>query len=125
VASVIGLAALPACGLAPISTGTAPASSSQPCAKIAWRDLGTARDINTAIFAYKGGAGPTRLTYGPGPRPQSPASGESAELDLPLRSERSVDLSNEIRREYEKHYVQGVEQWLQAHLAIEMRSCPS
>jgi hypothetical protein len=125
VASVIGLAALSACGLPPISTSTAPAAASQPCAKIAWRDLGTARDLNGAIFAYKGDAAPTRLAYGPGPRPEALTSGENEELDLPLRSERSVDLSNEVRREYEKQYVQGVEQWVQAHLAIEMRSCPS
>jgi len=125
VAPVIGLAALSACGVAPISTVTAPASRSQPCAKIAWRDLGTARDLNAAIFGHKGDAAPTRLAYGPRPRPEVLTSGENEELDLPLRSERSVELSNEFRREYEKNYAQGVEQWVQAHLAIEMRSCPS
>jgi len=100
-------------------------SNTQNCAKISWHSLGAARDINAAIFAGNADAGLTRLAYGPGPRrgPQA-LSGETIELDQPLRSERSLDLSVEFPREYEKAQTREVEQWLQAHLAVEVRSCP-
>jgi hypothetical protein len=118
----MGLTGLSACGLVPTSPDPLQASRTQPCARISWQDLGAARDINAAI--NKGDARPTRLAYGRGASPQAPDSGEMAEFDQLLRSERSIDLSMEIRRENEKAYVKGIEHWLQSHLAIEVRSCP-
>jgi len=122
---LIGLLGLSGCGLLQTAAGPVQAPNNQHCAKISWHSLGAARDINAAIFAGSGDAGLTRLAYGPGPRrgPQAP-SAETAELDQPLRSERSLDLSAEFPREYEKAQIREVEQWLQAHLAVEVRSCP-
>jgi len=122
VISLAALVGLPACALLPASSGSVQASADQPCAKIFWREVGAA-DINTAIFQSPDPQ-LAKLGYGPGPSAMPPSSSDSADLDVPLRSNRSLELSVEYRRQYERDYLQGVEQWLRAHLAVEVRSCP-
>jgi len=121
----MGLIGLSACAQLPPSPGVARAPSlSQSCAKISWRDMSAARDINAAIFTRKDDAALTRLAYGPVSGLQ-PSSEEPAELDRPLRSEQSLQLSEEFRREHEKAQLREVEHWVQAHLTVEVRSCPA
>lgn len=112
------------CGQLPTSPGTVQASRSQPCARISWQALGSTRDINAAISPDHGDARLTKLAYGPGPRPQA-ASGDIAEIDQPLRSDRSIELSAEIQRQYQQTQVHEIQSWLQSHLTVEVRNCPS
>ena len=92
----IGLAGLSGCGPLPVSTASVEASRSQPCAKIFWQGLGSAGDINDAIFAQPD-ARLAKTAYGSGPyRP-------------------AID---------DKANIQDIERWLQAHLAVQVRSCP-
>jgi hypothetical protein len=124
VISLIALVGLPACVLVPAASGPVQASADQPCAKIFWRDVGAA-DINAAIFFQSPDPQLTKLGYGPTPGATPPrSSSETADLDVPLRSDRSIELSAEYRRQYEKDYLHGVEQWLRARLVVEVRSCP-
>ena len=118
---LVGLVGLSACGQLPTSPGVVQAAHSQPCAKISWQNLGSAR----GLFSNSTDAGLTRLAYGPARGTQAPSSVEIAEPDQLLRSRQSIDLSAELRREQEKAQVRELEQWLQAHLSVEVRSCPS
>ena len=93
----IGLTGLSGCGPLPVSTASVEASRSQPCAKIFWQGLGSAHDINAAIATDKPDARLVRTAYAPGAQPQ--------DFD-------------------EKAYLQGIERWLQAHLTVQVRSCP-
>ena len=89
----IGLAGLSACGPLPVSTASVEASRTQPCAKIFWQGLGSARDINAAIATEKPDAQLVRTAYA------TPERDDKADM-------------------------QGIERWLQAHLAVQVRSCP-
>ncbi|HYL87689.1 MAG TPA: hypothetical protein VEU32_02865 [Burkholderiales bacterium] len=90
----IGIAGLSGCGPLPVSTASVEAPRSQPCARIFWRDLGSARDINAAIATEKPDARLVRTAYAP------------PELD-------------------DKASMKEIERWLQAHLAVQVRSCPA
>jgi len=98
-----------------------PVAPHPPCARIYWHDLGTARDINEAIFSGEREARPTSTSM---KRPADKQSGDRPELDSPLRSARSVELSVQFPHEYEKVYRQAIQRWVQEHLAVEMLSCP-
>jgi len=84
--------------------------------------MGSARDINAMISGQKNEPGLTRLAYGSGAQAAGPAP--IADLEQPLRSAQSIDLSREVRRDYEKARAREIEQWVQAHLAVQVRSCP-
>lgn len=116
-----GLVGLSACGQLPTSPGVVQAAHSQPCARISWQNLGAAREI----FAPASDAALTKLAYGSARGVQAATSTEIAELDQPLRSRQSIDLSAELRRDREKAELKELEQWLQSHLSVEVRSCPS
>ena len=125
---LIGLIGLSACAqLPPAPPSIARVASSrihELCATIAWQDPRPERDINTFAFTRKDAPELTRLAYDAATTEAAPSSAAMPELDQPLRSPQSINLSLQIQRDYGKTRAQEVGQWVQAHLAVERRTCP-
>ena len=125
---LIALLGASACAQLPPSSPSvaraAPSRIHQLCAAIAWQDAGSAGDINSFAFTGKNEAELTRLAYETASGLTAPASVGIAELEQPLRSPQSIDLSMKVRREYEKTRTREIGQWVQAHLSVEVRTCP-
>ena len=123
---LIALIGLSACAQLPPSPSVAraPSRTHQLCATIAWHNAGSAPDSNGLVFTHKDEAQLTRLAYAPASGLTAPSSVAIAELEQPLRSQQSIELSLQVRREYEKTRTREIEQWVQAHLTLEVRSCP-
>ena len=125
---LIALLGVSACAQLPPSSPSvaraAPSRIHQLCATIAWQDAGPARDINSLAFTNQHEPELTRLAYEQQSTPTAPSSAAIAELEQPLRSPESIDLSMQVRREYEKTRAREIGQWVQAHLSVEVRTCP-
>jgi hypothetical protein len=123
---LIALLGVSACAQAPTSPSVARAPSRihELCATIAWQDRAPARDINSLVSTLKHEPELTRIAYEAERGPTAPGSVAIAELEQPFRSPQSINLALQLRREYDKTRTRGIEQWVQAHLAVEMRTCP-